>query len=170
VVGNVCCDGGDQAAIWHGATPTLLAKIGRGADFGGEAVAINQAGLIVGHVYHSSDFVHAAAWAGRKVTDLGTLAKGTRSEALAVNDRGVIVGESDSLQAAQMHAVLWSQSGASAQDLNDLISVSDAGKVLLQKATSINDACTIVADGADLVTAQPRVFVLTLIDPAHCGD
>ena len=169
VVGNVCCDGGAQAAIWRGTTPTLLAKIGVGPEYGGEALAINDKGLIVGHVYHSSDFVHAAAWSGRKVTDLGTLAKGTKSEAIAVNARGIIVGDSDSLQAARIHAVLWSDVGAPTQDLNDLISTSDAAKVLLQKATGINGECTIVADGIDLTTQEPSAYVLTMIDPSRCG-
>jgi uncharacterized membrane protein len=168
-VGNVCCEGGAQAATWRGSTPTLLAKIGVGPEFGGEALAVNRAGLIVGHVFHNLDFVHAAAWTGRTVTDLGTLANGTKSEALAVNARGVIAGDSDSLQAARIHAVLWSHVGAPTQDLNDLISTSDAAKVLLQKATGINDACTIVADGIDLVTQEPSVYVLTLIDASHCG-
>jgi hypothetical protein len=51
-----------------------------------------------------------------------------------------------------------------------LISTSAAAKVRLQKATGINDACTIVANGVDLENEQPNVYVLTLINPSQCND
>jgi probable HAF family extracellular repeat protein len=169
VVGSVCCVGTvPEAVVWQGTTPTLLPRVSTGASVGGEAVAVNNSDLIVGYIYNDSGLQHAAAWANGAVTDLGTLATGTRSSATAVNAHGIIVGESDTVGAAEMHAALWSGTNAKPQDLNALLSGAAASEILLLEATGINESCKIVVNGANRKTGAENIYLLTLVDASNC--
>jgi probable HAF family extracellular repeat protein len=76
--------------------------------------------------------------------DLGTLAGGDFSRALAINEGGEIVGTSES--SLGMRAVLWSQAGGM-QDLNPL--VLGPGNFVLTEAVNINKLGMILAVGHD---------------------
>jgi probable HAF family extracellular repeat protein len=86
--------------------------------------------------------------------DLGTLAPGQDSEALAVNSRGQIVGWSG-FPDALPRAFLW-QEGVML-DLNGLIPANSGW--LLMRATGINDEGQIVGEG--FWNGLRRVFLLT---------
>jgi probable HAF family extracellular repeat protein len=150
-----------------GQHPTALPKFAV-PKAGAEALAVNDSGVVVGKATSptSGTGEHAAAWANGVVTDLGTL-KGT-SVAYAVNNRGVIVGVSDTNSASANHAVLWSRIGAPIQDLNNLISAAAASEVFLQSASAINDNCTVVAQGFVKQTKLSQAFLLILNNPSQC--
>jgi probable HAF family extracellular repeat protein len=128
------------------------------------AFAINESGRIVGVSEFSDTSFHAVAWDAPVVNgvlgpisatqDLGTLAPGQNSEALAVNSRGQIVGWSG-FPDALPRAFLWDNGVM--LDLNALIP-ADSGWFLL-RATSINDEGQIVGEG--LQDGLRRVFLLT---------
>jgi probable HAF family extracellular repeat protein len=61
--------------------------------------------------------VHAVIWRGDAITDLGTLPGGMRSRALALNERGEIVGFSEA-EGAETHAFLYANGRM--QDLGSL--------------------------------------------------
>ena len=67
---------------------------------------MNENGQIVGESETKSGQTHAFVWRHGKMTDLGTLG-GASSRALAINDRGEIVGERASGKACPPRAVLW---------------------------------------------------------------
>lgn len=152
--------------VWHGTIPHNLPTIS--APGGGKALAVNDSGLVVGisSTNEGQYSSHAAAWANGKVTDLGAL--NTTSSALAVNNRGIIVGQSDSVGVSNVHAVIWSRIGAPIQDLNKLISATAASEVILTGAYSINDNCTIVVGGFSRKTKLDQALLLTLNDQSKC--
>lgn len=85
-----------------------LWESGRTIQLGIVANDLNEAGQVVG--YLDRERRHAALWEDGTITDLGTLPGGTRSEALALNNRGQAVGWSTT-RAGQVHAVLWTRVG-----------------------------------------------------------
>jgi probable HAF family extracellular repeat protein len=90
-----------------------------------EAVAINNAGQIVGWSYTSdtAPWTNAAFFTpGQGARDLGTLAGG-RSQALAINDAGQVVGFS--VVGGEEHAFLWTASGG-LEDISHVTGISAA--------------------------------------------
>jgi len=166
VVGGMCCDsnGDERSVVWHGTVPSLLPQLKKNVG-ANEGYAVNNSGLVVGEAGTGAG-PHGVAWANGVVTDLGTLA--VQSFAYAVNNRGVIVGQSNLDDAANGHAVLWSKVGAPIQDLNKLISTTAASEVLLTRASSINDNCTIVVEGYTRKTGLYQALLLILNDPSKC--
>jgi probable HAF family extracellular repeat protein len=61
----------------------------------------------MGHSVTASGNLRAFLWENGKMVDLGTLPGGNFSAAHAINDRGQVVGYSDT--ALEEHAVLWSR-------------------------------------------------------------
>jgi probable HAF family extracellular repeat protein len=102
---------------------------------------INDAGQVVGQVVGKSEFF-AAEWSGGKVIDLGALPGFTISDALGINDRGQVVGESFSINKPDI-ATEWS--GGKVIDLGGLPGFADSF------ANSINDRGQVA--GASLVGA-----------------
>jgi probable HAF family extracellular repeat protein len=89
-------------------------------SLGGHASAarcINSSGLIAGNAQTETLQVHAAAWLGGEVRDLGTLPGGDYSRAFDVNQRGEIAGESNSSANGKARAVIWSRDGIHALGL-----------------------------------------------------
>lgn len=82
---------------------------------GGQAMAqdINQAGTVVGsaatglNTGNYSNVWHAFSWDNGTLTDLGTLPGGSVSSGNAVNNRGQVVGYSDTAN-GEYHGFLWS--------------------------------------------------------------
>jgi probable HAF family extracellular repeat protein len=174
IVGGTTCIPGDNpdgagAVVWKGTIATLLPSVKSSqAAPDSIALAVNNTGLIVGTAINAAGAFHAAAWANRVLTDLGTLKTGTVSSASAVNSQGIIVGESATLSNVGQHAALWSHNGGAPFDLNALISTADAEAFELTEATGINDSCTIVVNGLDRKTHAVEAFLLTLIDASNC--
>lgn len=103
-----------HAFLKNGTALTDLGTLG-GRD--SQALGINSRGEVVGVSSVASGDRHAFRDIGGKMTDLGTLPKGSYSTADAINDRGVIAGTSDSGNLAQ-HAVIWR--GGAITDLGTL--------------------------------------------------
>jgi probable HAF family extracellular repeat protein len=89
---------------------------------GGKALAVDNAGIVVGVITESGTQYgsRAAAWINGGMTDLGTL--NGQSAATAINNRGIIVGKAWGTDPEGSHAVLWGNVSAAIQDLNNLIS------------------------------------------------
>jgi probable HAF family extracellular repeat protein len=174
IVGGTTCTPGDNpdgagAVVWRGTTAALLPSVKSSqAAPDSIALAVNSAGLIVGTAINAAGAFHAAAWANRVLTDLGTLKTGIVSSATAVNSQGIIVGDSATLSNVGQHAALWSHNGGAPFDLNALISTADAEAFELVEATGINDSCAIVVNGFHRKTNAVEAFLLTLTDPSQC--
>ena len=70
---------------------------------------VNDRGQVVGAANPDKSggpITHAFVWEGGNLTDLGTLPGGKESWALAINNRGQIIGYSDT-KGGNQHAVLW---------------------------------------------------------------
>ena len=104
--------------------------------FGGIRV-INESGEVAGTSTLAGDEVwHAFVWSNGRMIDLGTLG-GSSSDALAINEAGVVVGRADfSPDSPYHHAVLWRN--ASIQDLGVVDPCQNS------TATSVNSANHIV--------------------------
>lgn len=88
-----------SAVVWEadGALRYLDPRDGDGASFGAD---INASGDVVGTSFSrpvspfDAPLTRAVMWRGRSIVDLGTLPNFPASEAIALNDRGVVVGNS----------------------------------------------------------------------------
>lgn len=93
--GQIIGDSATSTGVWtHGS----LWENGRMTVLNFRPVAINTSGQIIGTGSSSS---HAVLWQNGKITDLGTLRGDAQSSAVAINDRGQIVGTS------AVHGFLW---------------------------------------------------------------
>lgn len=155
---------------WNASTLTVLGGSGHG---GGQAVGVNDLDLIVGlsgplDSYGEIVCCEPVAWNKGVLTRLARLSPGYASVATAVNNRGIIVGQSATIDSTQYHATLWNSVGADAQDLNSLISASMAEQYILTDAIGINDSCAILVNGFDRNAGADEAFVLTPTDPSSC--
>jgi probable HAF family extracellular repeat protein len=134
-------------------------------DVGSFAWAINASAQVVGFSYGFPEgtFVqHAILYDLHEGTmhDLGTLGGAySNSIALAINDRGVIVGSS--WRGGEEHAIVYER--ATMLDLNDLVP-EVPGLDHLYAAVAINNTGQILADGV-MLTGDDASFLLT---PAPC--
>jgi probable HAF family extracellular repeat protein len=114
---------GNHAWVATGTTMTTLpALAGSDPELSSGAIAINDAGQIVGRSPAGSGLFefHAVLWSAAGVPqDLGTLG-GTTSAAIDINDAGQVIGSSQIAGDAATHFFLWS-SGTGMQDLNTII-------------------------------------------------
>jgi probable HAF family extracellular repeat protein len=78
---------------------------------GGPATSIfdlNDRRQVVGVSTLATGEAHAVVWDNGKLIDLGTLPGGNNSDAVAINRRGQIAGQSNSAESPQL-AVLWTR-------------------------------------------------------------
>jgi uncharacterized membrane protein len=173
VVGTIGCGDYTLPVVWHGTTATPLPVVGGSGHGGGQAVGVNDLDLIVGlsgplDSYGEIVCCEPVAWNKGVLTRLARLSPGYASVATAVNNRGIIVGQSATIDSTQYHATLWNSVGADAQDLNSLISASMAEQYILTDAIGINDSCAILVNGFDRNAGADEAFVLTPTDPSSC--
>jgi probable HAF family extracellular repeat protein len=142
--------------------------------FGGIRV-INESGEVAGTSTLAGDEVwHAFVWSNGRMIDLGTLG-GSSSDALAINEAGVVVGRADfSPDSPYHHAVLWRN--GSIQDLGVVDPCQNS------TATAVNSAGEVVVGGLGVCTdnendptyfsafytekGKPMVDLNTLIRPS----
>ena len=136
-VGQGSCGGLGMACFWDGHQVTNLGWLDYAVyDGHGQPLAINDSGVAVGWADAAPDgFDHAVMWRNGVASDLGTLG-GLQSEALNINNHGLIVGWSrirrpDSSLALDRHAFVW-QNGS----MTDL----DPGQDEETIAYAINDS------------------------------
>ncbi len=95
------------AFLWRDGVMENLGNLG--GDFA-EAYGINDQGQIVGWSNVDSDpelGAHAFLWQDGEMTDLGTLDGSRYSQAIAINDAGLIVGQSGSEVYGTWRPVVW---------------------------------------------------------------
>lgn len=99
---------------------TDLGKLGSPA-FNVNANGINSGGWVVGQSWLDSTHAHGYLWrASFGMQDLGALGTGRSSEARAINDNGLIVGDSRiQVEASPTHAFKWTQ-GTGIADLGTI--------------------------------------------------
>jgi len=152
-----------RAAVWHGTTPTLLANLGPNTISGGYAV--NNSGVVVGQATTDGK-KNAAGWANGKIFVLSTTDKSTAN---AINSVGAIVGTAKAVT-GENHGALWGNVAKTTEDLNTLISPTDAGMYVITNALAINDSCTIIVEavGKGVGSDTYYAFILKLNDPSKC--
>jgi probable HAF family extracellular repeat protein len=155
VVGISHTDSGQHAFLWTPMTPNgstgSMIDLGNlpGASGISQAVALNEAGAVVGHSVTSTGGQHAMLWTpdgfgGGAMRDLGALEGGVDlSSAYGINAANEVVGYSNS--AGGDHAFYWTE----ASGIVDLNSLTDAtGQAwILRFAHAINDGGQIVGYG-----------------------
>jgi probable HAF family extracellular repeat protein len=145
LVGNVANAGGvEHAALYFQGKVTDLGALaspsGDPALAPSSAAAVNQLGVAVGQSEGPDFFTHAVSFANGKVQDLGTLG-GFNSSANAINDKGQIVGTSDtSANDGTQHAFVSSSKG-----LIDIGTLNGTGSSV---ASGINDFGMIVGQSS----------------------
>src|SRR5579859_6727296 len=133
------------------------------------AQGISDSGQIVGYsVYSSSSTAtHAFSWVSGAMTDLGTLAGGTQSAALAINSQGEIVGWSNN-GAGATHAVTWTN-GAIA-DLGTLSGYSGSQALALDSTGRVVGNATDASGNEHAVMWQNGMITdLNSLLPAGSG-
>jgi probable HAF family extracellular repeat protein len=129
------------------------------------ALSINNKSQIVGYSIPATPInpngqEHATLWDGSRITDLGTLPGGHFSTARSINDRGQIVGTSETAD-GQEHTVLWQRGEIT--DIGTLggkksypFGINNRGQVIGESQT---------VDGKDhaFVWVEGRMFDLNLL-------
>jgi probable HAF family extracellular repeat protein len=144
--------------VWSRSRVTVLGTLGGSSS---QADAVNASGEVVGLANLPGGAPsHAFLYRNGEMHDLGSL--GGVSEALAINDRGQVVGSSGTTapEPASDHAFLWNRS--TMVDLNDLIPADS--NWILQSATGINNRGQITGYGTRDGVTTP--FLLTPHGPA----
>lgn len=135
---------GDTAATrWDGTRAVSLVS-GPGAPSISLAIAINEAGTIVGRGdFASAPFRRALKWSGTAMTVLSGLGSGYESAA-AISSNGLITGAGLSPVDSKFHAVVWN--GSSVSDLGLFGASPTAGYGINACGTVVGDAVVNVAE------------------------
>ncbi|MFC3651837.1 hypothetical protein ACFONN_09800 [Dyella humi] len=148
-----------HAVLWQNNHATDLGSLGVPAW--NTPMAINEHGMVVGFANvlgggSAGNFnAHAFIWtAGGGMRDLGTLPGDSISEALGINDEGVIVGESCGANGCR--AVLWRRDGGIV-DLNTLVAPGYTDQLVY--ANDINDAGAITGQAVNATTNIASAFL-----------
>jgi probable HAF family extracellular repeat protein len=147
-----------HAVLWQNNKAKDLGNLGVGAW--NTPMAINERGVVVGFANvpgggDAGNFnAHAFIWtAGGGMRDLGTLPGDTISEALGINDEGLIVGESCGANGCR--AVLW-QNGTIV-DMNTLVAPGYSEQLVF--ANDINDEGAITGQSLNATSGVSSTFL-----------
>jgi len=163
---------GDTTAVrWDGNRATILAA-GAGAPSISLAIAVNDAGTIVGRGdFGTAPFRRALKWTGTSMTTLKSFGGGVDS-ATAISPSGLITGAGLSPVDSKFHAVVWS--GTTVTDLGLFGSAPTSGYGVNSCGTVVGDAVISVVDEiTEAVIWQggaQAVALETLLPPAHGWD
>ena len=148
-----------HAVLWQNNHATDLGSLGVPAW--NTPMAINEHGVVVGFANvpgggSAGNFnAHAFIWtADGGMRDLGTLSGDSISEALGINDEGVVVGESCGANGCR--AVLWRRDG-DIVDLNTLVAPGYTDQLVY--ANDINDAGVITGQSMNAATNIASAFL-----------
>ena len=153
-VGFETVGGFERAAQWHNGTTTLLPDLGL---TGSKAIAINDAGTIVGHAPSPVDgLTHAVVWRNGAVVDLGSYLGTYITFATGINEGGFVVGAYYLDPLAEItRPLVWAPWGET-RELGDLIPPGSGWT--LSDAIEIDDSGRIVGHGTRAGLAGTRVF------------
>lgn len=147
-----------HAVLWQNNHVHDLGNLGVGAW--NTPMAINQRGVVVGFANvpgggDAGNFnAHAFIWTARSgMRDLGTLPGDSISEALGINDAGLIVGES--CGASGCRAVLWQDGNI--VDLNTRVAPGYSDQLVY--ANDINDENAITGQSVNAVSGVASTFL-----------
>ena len=118
-------------------------------------MAINNKGQITGAAYTTNSALHAFITTGGKLKDLGVIS-GSASWGFAINDSGIVVGQSTYGQGGNYHAFVYN--GRKMVDLNKLIPANSGWELYV--ANGVNDAGRIIGYGTRNGTTL-QAFLLT---------
>lgn len=142
---------------FHDGVPLSKTRWGRAYD-------INERGQVVGESYRSwRGPTHAASWQNGKVTDLGTLPGRTQSSAVAVNDRGLIIGSSFNRvgeygeRKARMRAFLWQK--GKMLDLGTIAGLPHSSAVALNESGQVVGWSAKALGEDESLPKSPRAFL-----------
>lgn len=167
----------------RGRTPHLLTglDLSRKQDDSGWARDVNGQGQIVGETRRSyRDPLRAGLWANGKRTDLGTLSGRTASTAVAINDRGHVVGSSFNRAGANgelrtaIRAFLW-QAGTM-RDLGTLpgfphssaVALNERGQVIGWSAKRLGEIADLPKDPRAILWQNGKLIDLGTLGGASC--
>jgi probable HAF family extracellular repeat protein len=143
----------NRAFLWQNGVMTDLGTLGGNNS---DAFAINDQGTVIGTADTAEGERHAFRWQAGVMQDLGRLPGSDESTALALNNRGQIVGraEIEAQHLSGFHA--WLYTDGSLQDLNALIPLGSGWR--LEEARGINDRGQIIGFGT--FRGRERAFLL----------
>jgi probable HAF family extracellular repeat protein/cysteine-rich repeat protein len=148
IVGFALRDGLRHAVVWTAGGIADLGTLGDGGCRGhceapeSEAAGVSAAGEVVGWaVVGTAD--HAFVWRGGPLVDLHDAGRAAATRALAISDRGEIVGSLTATIRDVDHGALWGPDGL--VDLNDLVPAGSDW--VLGPARAVNDAGQIAGSG-----------------------
>ena len=130
-----------HAVLWRNRNPIDLGNLGGDGRFAGiYATGLNDEGQVVGTSDTTGDAsFHGFLWQQGHLTDLGTLPGDSYSSAIAIDNKGLVLGVSISASFSP-RAALWRN--GTATDLNTLVSPDST--LYLESACSINDKGEII--------------------------
>ena len=150
--------GARHAAVFQGGATTDLGSL-FGPSGSSEATGINDSGQVAGWTTAANGTgEHAFLDSGGVMTDLG--AYNIDTVAYALNDHGVIVGQTYGTDAAGDpfdHAFIYRN--GTFQDLNTLIPAGSGRE--LTDATAVNDNGQILVDAVNTANGDSHAFLLT---------
>lgn len=163
-------DVGVAGFFYDGKASRDIGTLGGGTTY---AVGLNNAGQVVGSSTTPAGFGHAFVWSRASgLIDLGTLPERDSSGANAINNRGVVVGNSDGVPFTPTRAFRWSAVGGM-EDLgaftpgidsfSNAIALNDAGLIAGSSSTAdLNLDAFVWTPGRGLIDISPAGSVAAL--------
>ncbi len=102
---------GDLAPTPPAPSRYAITDLGSFAGDYSDALAINNAGVVVGNSYATPGIPHAFRWTAGTLTDLGIEPAGQASWANGINDAGQVAGTADRSVGGYAYPATWSASG-----------------------------------------------------------